>query len=78
MQALADLGPQFDLKTGLLKQKKVKKEKTPQEEAAKDIKAFEKKTLIFIKTAVSFSLSCETVFGQGPPFVSSKGEMFGQ
>ena len=35
--------PQFDLKTGAIKQKKVKKEKTPAEEAVQGLKLLEKK-----------------------------------
>lgn len=37
--------PEFDLKTGQIKSKKVPKEKTPQQLACKDLKDLEKKTL---------------------------------
>ena len=37
--------PQFDLKTGAIKSKKAKKEKTPVEQAVVDLKTLEKKLL---------------------------------
>ena len=37
--------PQFDLKTGAIKSKKAKKEKTPVEQAVIDLKTLEKKLL---------------------------------
>ena len=44
-EATADL-PQFDLKTGAIKQKKAKKEKTPEQEAARELKLLDKKNLV--------------------------------
>ena len=38
-----DLAPQFDVKTGQIKSKKAKKEKTPEQEAAASLKLLEKK-----------------------------------
>ena len=44
--AMADqLGPNFDLQTGQIKNKKPKKEVTPLQEAHKSLKALEKKNL---------------------------------
>lgn len=42
--ALNNSEPHFDLKTGQLKSKKVPKEKTPEENAMKDLKSLQKKS----------------------------------
>lgn len=46
------LGPSFDVKTGTIRQKKQKKEKTPQETAIAALKILEKKFLVFFTLAV--------------------------
>ena len=45
LQGVADLMPDFDLKTGQIKQKKVPKEKSPIELAIKDLKTLCNKLL---------------------------------
>ena len=51
LQALGDNMPEFlDLKTGALKSKKPKKEKSPEEEVMVEVKKLVKKTLSVIKT----------------------------
>lgn len=46
------LGPSFDVKTGTIRQKKQKKEKTPEETAIAALKILEKKFLVFFTLAV--------------------------
>lgn len=43
LQTVADNMPEFDLKTGQLKQKKVPKEKAPEDVAAKNLKTLSSK-----------------------------------